>query len=158
MDQNLNIILLKKNRFIIVIEILAFFLLSCSSTDELQPGYIYQDKFEVLWIPNHMHVSMYENVLSRFALIKDLDGKLNLYYKNDVRTPHSKFVQKDKLILSSDYIRVFQKDTIENDAKKRIVILALKQEYTRFAEFQYYPDSVDVNLCEKIISSLKKPQ
>lgn len=104
---------------------------------------------------------MYENRLSRFALIKDVGGRVILYYKNDYLTPHSHFFS-DKDALSSDYKLVGELDTLDEHGKKKIKVLAARnysrdfgRATTRFAEFHYYPDSVDEEICRKIIFSLK---
>ena len=108
-----------------------------------------------------MHVEMHENRLSRFALIKDVGGKQILYYKNDYLTPHSHLFS-DKESLSSDYRLVGELDTLDEHGKKKIMILAarnysrdFKIVTTRYAEFHYYPDSVDEGICRKIIFSIK---
>lgn len=59
-------------------------LLGIASCD-VKKGYVFQDKYEKLWIPNNLHVEMHENRLSRFAWIKDTRGKAILYFKNDYR-------------------------------------------------------------------------
>ena len=135
-------------------------LLGIASCD-VKKGYVFQDKYEKLWIPNNLHVEMYENRLSRFAWIKDTRGKAFLYFKNDYRTPHSPLFS-DKGSLSSDYKLVGELDTLDEHGKKKIMILAARnysrdfgRATTRFAEFHYYPDSVDEEICRKIIFSIK---
>lgn len=135
-------------------------LLGIASCD-VKKGYVFQDKYEKLWIPNNLHVEMHENRLSRFAWIKDTRGKAILYFKNDYRTPHSHLFS-DKDALSSDYKLVGELDTLDEHGKKKIMILAarnysrdFKIVTTRYAEFHYYPDSVDEEICNKIIFSIK---
>ena len=131
------------------------------ASNGISKGYVFQDKYEKLWIPYNLHVEMQENRLSRFALIKDVGGRLILYFKNDYRTPHSHlFSGKDAL--SSDYKLVAELDTLDEHGKKKIMILAarnysrdFKIVTTRYAEFHYYPDSVDEEICSKIIFSIK---
>ena len=129
--------------------------------NDISKGYAFQDKYEKLWIPYNMHVEMHENRLSRFALIKDVGGKQILYYKNDYLTPHSHLFS-DKESLSSDYRLVGELDTLDEHGKKKIMILAarnysrdFKKAMTRYVEFHYYPDSVDEEICRKIIFSLE---
>ena len=129
--------------------------------NDISKGYAFQDKYEKLWIPYNMHVEMHENRLSRFALIKDVGGKQILYYKNDYLTPHSHLFS-DKESLSSDYRLVGELDTLDEHGKKKIMVLAarnysrdFKIVTTRYAEFHYYPDSVDEEICRKIIFSLE---
>lgn len=104
---------------------------------------------------------MQENRLSRFAWIKDTRGKAILYFKNDYRTPHSHLFS-DKESLSFDYKLVGELDTLDEHGKKKIMVLAARnysrdfgRVITRFAEFHYYPDSVDEGICRKIIFSIK---
>ena len=139
---------------------LGLVLLGLASNDRPK-GYIFQDKHEKLWIPNNLHVEMYENRLSRFAWIKDTRGKAILYFKNEYKTPHSHLFA-DKDVLSSDYKLVGELDTLDEHGLKRIKVLAarnysrnFKIVATRYAEFHYYPDSVDEEICRKIIFSLK---
>ena len=131
------------------------------ASNGISKGYVFQDKYEKLWIPNNLHVEMYENRLSRFALIKDVGGRVILYYKNDYLTPHSHLFS-DKDALSSDYKLVGELDTLDEHGKKKIMVLAarnysrdFKIVTTRYAEFHYYPDSVDEGICRKIIFSIK---
>ena len=139
---------------------LGLVLLSLASNDRPK-GYIFQDKHEKLWVPSNLHVEMYENRLSRFAWIKDTRGKAILYFQNEYKTPHSHlFSGKDAL--SSDYKLVAELDTLDEHGKKKIMVLAarnysrdFKIVTTRYAEFHYYPDSVDEEICRKIIFSLK---
>lgn len=131
------------------------------ASDGMSKGYIFQDKYEKIWIPYNLHVEMHENTLSRFALIKDVRDKKILYYKNDYRTPHSDlFSNKD--FLSSDYKLVGEIDTLDESGKKKIMVLAsraysrdFKAVMTRYAEFHFNPDSVDEQMCRKIIFSVK---
>ena len=132
-----------------------------NASNGISKGYVFQDKYEKLWIPYNLHVEMYENRLSRFAWIKDTRGKAILYFKNDYRTPHSHLFL-DKESLSFDYKLVGELDTLDEHGKKKIMILAARnysrdfgRATTRFAEFHYYPDSVDEEICRKIIFSIK---
>lgn len=139
---------------------LGLVLLGLASNDRPK-GYIFQDKHEKLWVPSNLHVEMYENRLSRFAWIKDTRGKAILYFKNEYKTPHSHlFSNKDAL--SFDYKLVGELDTLDEHGKKKIMVLAARnysrdfgRATTRFAEFHYYPDSVDEEICRKIIFSIK---
>ena len=131
------------------------------ASNGISKGYVFQDKYEKLWIPYNLHVEMQENRLSRFALIKDVGGRVILYYKNDYLTPHSHLFS-DKESLSSDYKLVGALDTLDKRGVKKIKVLAARnysrdfgRATTRFAEFHYYPDSVDEEICRKIIFSLK---
>ena len=131
------------------------------ASNGISKGYVFQDKYEKLWIPYNLHVEMQENRLSRFALIKDVGGRVILYYKNDYLTPHSHLFS-DKESLSSDYKLVAELDTLDEHGLKRIKVLAarnysrdFKIVTTRYAEFHYYPDSVDEEICNKIIFSIK---
>ncbi len=53
------------------------------ASNGISKGYVFQDKYEKMWIPYNLHVEMQENRLSRFAWIKDTRGKAILYFKND---------------------------------------------------------------------------
>ncbi len=64
--------------------------------------------------------------------------------------------------LSSDYKLVAELDTLDEHGLKRIKVLAarnysrdFKIVTTRYAEFHYYPGSVDEEICDKIIFSIK---
>ena len=129
--------------------------------NDISKGYAFQDKHEKLWVPSNLHVEMYENRLSRFAWIKDTRGKAILYFQNEYKTPHSHLFS-DKDALSSDYKLVAELDTLDEHGKKKIMVLAarnysrdFKIVTTRYAEFHYYPDSVDEEICRKIIFSLE---
>jgi hypothetical protein len=131
------------------------------ASNGISKGYVFQDKYEKLWIPYNLHVEMHENRLSRFAWIKDTRGKAILYFKNEYKTPHSHLFS-DKDALSSDYKLVAELDTLDEHGLKRIKVLAarnysrdFKIVTTRYAEFHYYPDSVDEEICDKIIFSIK---
>lgn len=104
---------------------------------------------------------MQENRLSRFAWIKDTRGKAILYFQNEYKTPHSHLFS-DKESLSSDYKLVGELDTLDKRGVKKIKVLAARnysrdfgRATTRFAEFHYYPDSVDEEICRKIIFSIR---
>ena len=132
--------------------------------DDTSKGYYFQDKHEKMWIPYDLHVEMYENQMSRFALIKDARGRIVLYYKNDYRTPHSSFFSDKVNPVSSDYKFVGELDTLDEKGMKKIKVLVarsysrdFKIMATRYAEFHYYIDSVDKQVCDKIISSLSNP-
>ena len=138
---------------------LGLVLLGLASNDRPK-GYIFQDKHEKLWVPSNLHVEMYENRLSRFAWIKDTRGKAILYFQNEYKTQHSHLFS-DKESLSSDYKLVGELDTLDEHGKKKIMVLAARNYSrdfivtTRYAEFHYYPDSVDEEICRKIIFSIK---
>ncbi len=139
---------------------LGLVMLGLASNDRPK-GYIFQDKYEKLWIPYNLHVEMQENRLSRFAWIKDTRGKAILYFQNEYKTPHSHLFS-DKESLSSDYKLVGELDTLDKRGVKKIKVLAARnysrdfgRATTRFAEFHYYPDSVDEEICRKIIFSIR---
>lgn len=130
--------------------------------DDISKGYVYQDKYEKLWLPYNFHVEMYENMLSRFALIKDTNGRKLIYYKNDYKTPHSRLFSNKNIYLSSNYAVVGVIDTLDDVGPQKIVVLASKfysrefrQLVNRYAEFRYYVDLVEDSVMHKIISSLK---
>lgn len=131
-------------------------------SDNITKGYAFQDKYEKLWLPYNFHVEMHENKLSRFAQIKDVRGRVILYYKNDYRTPHSSLFFNENL--SFEYKLIGKKDSLDEHGLKKIRVLASrsfsresKDYITRYAEFYYYADSVNEQLCDEIISSLRHP-
>lgn len=138
-----------KLKIFVLVWILIF--CSCNVTDD---GFIYQDKYVKLWIPSHLHVELHENYMSYFGYVRDLSQKEYLYFKVDGRTPHSLLFYNDSISYPNDYAFIGQLDTNKNGVNKRIEVF-YNSNWGCFVEFQYYPDSVDVDISERIIHSLK---